>query len=272
MPLNLDPGLRRACDANVRAACTATARATPGGGVFEVGTSLLVRTGIPTASFNPVFALERVRDPERLADQIRTRLVIPRVPWVLITTPDARLGLTAVVDAFGLVRRRVIPVMVLDLEELPPARDSPPLTIRRATEPEDVRRWARTFEHGMEVPSGFLDPWIEGAIRTTSVSSGPYQFFTGFVDGTAVATSARFTTGPIAGVYYVQTHPEHRRRGFGRALTAAAADGRADRCEVSCLQATTMGRPLYESMGYRTIGEYELWQAPPPPESLAATT
>jgi GNAT superfamily N-acetyltransferase len=264
VPLNLDPGLRRACDGNVRASCAAIARSTFGGAVFEVGPSLVVRTGIPAASFNPVFALERVRDPPRLVERIRTRLVDRQTPWMLVTTPDVRLGLTPVLDAFGLARRRVMPVMVLDLDERPPEPVSASLTIRPANEPDEVRRWARTFEHGLEAPRDFLAPWIEGWIAQPPSTTGGFQLYLGTVDDAPVATAARVTTRPTSGVYFVQTYAEHRRRGYGRALTAAAADAREAGCAVSCLQATAMGRPLYESIGYRTIGEYECWQTPRP--------
>lgn len=264
MPLNLDPGLRRACDANVQSSCAAIARSIAGGGAFEVGTSLVVRTGLPSASFNPVFALDRVRDPHRLIEQIRARLVAPGIPWQLITPPDVRLGLTPVLDAFGLVRRRVYPVMVLDLEEFVPAPPPASLTVREVSGPDDVRRWGHTFENGVDAARDFLAPWIEGMVARPP----PHlRLYFGCVDDQPVATAARFTRGPIAGVYFVQTHPEHRRRGYGRALTAAAADGRPEGSAVSCLQATDMGRPLYESMGYRAIGEYEFWQVPAPAAS-----
>ena len=269
MPLNLDSALRGACDTNARAALAAIARATPGGTVVEVGTSLIVRTGMPVASLNPVFALARVRDPERLAAEIRARLVAPQLPWMLVTTPDARLGLTPVLDSFGLVRRRVLPVMVLDLEEDLPGAGPPGLQTRRATVPEEVRQWARTFEQGVDAPPGILTPWVEGLVGPSSAAPAPWQFYVGLVDGAPVATAARFTSGPIAGVYFVQTAAAHRRHGYGRALTAAAADARAAGCAVSCLQSTAMGRPLYESMGYRAISEYEFWQAPGPTDTPA---
>ncbi|MHB8629138.1 MAG: GNAT family N-acetyltransferase [Aggregatilineales bacterium] len=59
----------------------------------------------------------------------------------------------------------------------------------------------------------------------------------------------------VAGVWNVGTVRQFRRHGLAstvmaQALSEAAADG----CPVSALLASPMGRPLYESMGYRCVG------------------
>lgn len=251
-----EPQLVAECDANLVAFASALARATLGGSVHEVGSSVLVRTGIATPSFNPVFALTPVADVEGLTAAVNDCLVRTETPWLLITVPSVRRGLGRMIDAFRLERRRLYPLMCLRLGPHPATPAG--LQIRPATDARDLRAWQRTFETGAGVREGFLSPWIEG--RLAMATASPLQLFLGTVDGVPVATSARMTTGRLAGVYIVNTLERHRRLGYGTAMTWAAADGRADGCAFSCLQASAMGAPVYAAMGYRALAEYEYWQ------------
>jgi len=81
--------------------------------------------------------------------------------------------------------------------------------------------------------------------------------FVASVDGVTVAASMTFTTGSPAGIYWVVTHPDRRRRGLGRAVTAAAAQAGAARgADLIVLQATAMGAPLYAELGFVPFTTY----------------
>lgn len=58
----------------------------------------------------------------------------------------------------------------------------------------------------------------------------------------------------------MRTIPEARGKGYGEALSAAAAeDGFSRGCTVSSLQASPMGFPVYHRMGYRHVFDYQRW-------------
>jgi len=62
-------------------------------------------------------------------------------------------------------------------------------------------------------------------------------------------------------IWWVATVPEARGRGLaGRLLHVALADARKRGVETSTLQATKLGRPVYERLGYRDIGELQMWE------------
>lgn len=84
------------------------------------------------------------------------------------------------------------------------------------------------------------------------------------VDGKAVTTAYTHRNGTDCGVYAVGTLEPWRRRGLARALVEhVLADAFAAGMRTATLQSTPMGRPLYESLGFRAVGRYEEWLCPP---------
>jgi ribosomal protein S18 acetylase RimI-like enzyme len=62
-------------------------------------------------------------------------------------------------------------------------------------------------------------------------------------------------------IWWVATLPEARGRGLaGRLLRVALAEARERGADTSTLQATKLGRPIYERLGYRDIGELQMWE------------
>jgi GNAT superfamily N-acetyltransferase len=67
--------------------------------------------------------------------------------------------------------------------------------------------------------------------------------------------------GTDCGIYWVATHPQARGRGLATALMReAVADSYERGCRTSTLQATRLGQPIYERVGYRSIGTLEMWE------------
>jgi len=63
------------------------------------------------------------------------------------------------------------------------------------------------------------------------------------------------------GIYWVATLPVARGRGLATALMREAlADARERGRRTSTLQATKLGQPVYERVGYRSIGTLEMWE------------
>jgi predicted acetyltransferase len=99
---------------------------------------------------------------------------------------------------------------------------------------------------------------IIDVIVTESMLADPSMVLVvGRVDGVPVSSAIAVVTATTAGIYNVATPPEHRRRGYGAALTWAAVDqGARLGCDHSVLQASELGAPVYRQMGYRDLGTY----------------
>jgi ribosomal protein S18 acetylase RimI-like enzyme len=79
--------------------------------------------------------------------------------------------------------------------------------------------------------------------------------------GEPVASVVSQDHGGDCSIWWVATVPEARGRGLAPGLMRRAlADGRERGCEVTTLQATKLGRPVYERLGYRSLGTIEMWE------------
>ncbi len=135
----------------------------------------------------------------------------------------------------------------------------------RATEPEpgfEIRRVAdeSELEHFRRIVTvGFgADPSVaEATMGVGLLDRREGSVYLGYLEGQPVTAGLGWRTGRTIGVYDIATIPTARRRGFGEAMTARViADGAAAGCDTAALQASSMGRPIYECIGFQASVRY----------------
>jgi GNAT superfamily N-acetyltransferase len=206
-----------------------------------------------------------------------TGLPIPLFNQVVVTAADATdAGMDAAIRAlqargapFYLVLRRGIDdhfgslaidlglAQVADLlpgmavSPIPPAVDVPEgHEIRRIADAAGLDDHVRTLAEAFEIPEPIVRPWIGEELWRRNGCA----VYVGYSDGQPVTTGFGVRSGTTIGVYNIATLEPARRRGYGAAMTArVAADGAAEGCDVAILQASEMGRPIYERLGFRTV-------------------
>ena len=237
------------------------------------------------ARLRPTGLVRRERGVALLASGVAMRLF----NQVLIETDEAEAA--AVADAVETMRAgsyrflvhlrsgaddRFVPLMAdlglvePDPTELTPGMalqpigdDTPPpgdLEIRRvdgeAAFDDHVRVAAAGFGMDESLVRSFLDPRLVDDEDTAS--------YVGYIGGEAVVVGAGLRSGRTIGVYNIATITAARRRGYGAAMTRhVAAEGKAAGCDVAVLQASDMGRPIYERLGYRTVVRYRAFMDDP---------
>jgi GNAT superfamily N-acetyltransferase len=95
-----------------------------------------------------------------------------------------------------------------------------------------------------------ITPYLEGTVRAFGI------------DDRSVALCCEHEGD--AGIFYVATLPEARGQGLAKAVVRRAlADAHERGCTTTTLQASEMGAPLYESLGYERTGALTLWERVP---------
>jgi N-acetylglutamate synthase len=252
------------CRENFVEAYVSVSRVVPGGTTEQIGGLTAVRSGMPGSSFNVLFALNRPTSSAQLTGGIKRLFLRTNTEFQIVTLPETFDELEPIIQEVNLTEREVFPGMVLNpIPRYAPSKNDE-LEIRRVSASEEVADFLRTGAAGFGTPPNYFDIWKAGILAGASVPWSRGANYLGYVGGKPVATSIRIRTGDVAGIYFVSTIPEFRRRGFGEAMTRRAiADGLSTGCTIAYLQASKMGHPIYERMGFRVIEEYSEWKAKP---------
>ena len=104
-------------------------------------------------------------------------------------------------------------------------------------------------------------PFPERPFSGAGMTTIDARLYVANVDDGPAACLGAIDEGGDCGIYMVATLPEARgHRLAGRLLAQALADARERGCETSSLQATKMGAPVYERVGYRDLGALGMWE------------
>lgn len=246
------------------------------GGVFRRGDGIaVILTGSPLRLFNQV--LVDTDDEAPSVEAIAAAVALARErgdPFVVSLRDGTDDGLVGLVTELGLVPMRdgpFMPGMALYPPSGPGSADRTATDEHRIQLVEDV---AGIEDHVATVASGFeLSEEIARQVVTPALLERPEaRVYVGYAEGRPVTTGLGYRTGDTIGVYNIATVPSHRRRGYGEAMTwRVVADGVADGCTAAVLQASDMGRPIYERMGFRTVVDYMGWVEPPREDGPDAT-
>jgi len=240
-------------DASLRAAVRRWAEAAGGEAWSEAGVEV-ASAGGPIRSFNNAFVTSESADVSAALSRVRSYFDCHALPYRLRIREDLAGAFDHALTAAGFARHGGIPCLVLS--PLPDARAGALLPVRRVADAQTLR------DHVDVVAAAFdWDGQLLGRVFTTElVEDDTWRAYVGYADGRPVASSQLLTTDGVAGVYYVATLPQHRRRGFGEALTRHALnEGSAAGCDLASLQASPMGLPIYERMGFQQVSYYRTY-------------
>jgi len=230
------------------------------GEYLERRDAAIVCCGLPTESLNFGFLKPPYADVVATAETVRDYFVARELPFkVQLRGAEARARARALEARGWHAQPDPTPGMTLALDATPP-----PVPIGLVI--QEVRGTDELVAFRDVAFQSFGYPLAAAPLFLTERFLGlpGVRLFAGRRDGRVVATSMLVATGAVAGIYWVGTLEAERGRGYGQALTwAAAAAGREQGCRVASLQASKLGRPVYAAMGFSHVLDYESLLPPP---------
>ena len=121
-----------------------------------------------------------------------------------------------------------------------------------------LRKWIHIASIGFGISQDVENIWHE--FFADAVCDRPFRTYLALLNGEPVATSQLFTSAGVAGIYNVTCLPAARGQGIGAAITLAPLlDARSMGYRVGILQASSMGRRVYQRLGFQDFGKLSLY-------------
>ncbi len=247
--------------ANHVEAYRALARTIPGARIQEDSDATYLRTELPAQDFNSVFVARRPGNPDRIVDRAKRFFDGWKGPRKIISTPEAAEAVRPAAEHLHLTLDEGLPLMILDPLDRPAIPLPKGLSLDQVEDAETLRTYFMTGAQGYGAPREAFAPLTENEDALARVLETPgWTNYLASIGRLPVATVLRFTSHRVAGIYFVSTLPEYRRRGIGGAITLRAAlEGNQEGCTISGLQSSKMGFPVYQRIGYRVAFNYAQW-------------
>jgi GNAT superfamily N-acetyltransferase len=228
------------------------------GDLYEDDEILLTSTGTAVEWLNIAFLKQPAADPLWAVQHAIDFYKRCGVPFVLRIRDGLDAAAEEAAEALGLGYTDSVPGMVMAPIASGPAQ-AEGLEIRTVENSQTLADFARiiaaSFHLDLDVTQELLSPRL--------LEQEGLRFYLGCVDGAPVATSSLLLTPRTAGVHYVATLDSHRKRGIGDAMTRHAVnEGAAAGAEIASLQASDIGKSVYERMGFRVTCEYRTFHNP----------
>ncbi len=244
-------------DANYYQSWRALARVMDGGAVFEDDGVLLTDLGLGVPHINIAFVTRPLTDPVEQMRRAMRFFADRGSPFVVRIREGLDPASEAACEQLGMPYADTVPGMASVAMTAPPTPAG--LRIERVATPETLVAFCLVVARGFDLPGELAERLLPPAI----LLEPDVDLFLGRAEGRAAATSTLIRSEGVAGVHHVATLPEYRRRGFGEAMTwHAVAAGAGYGCDMAALQASEMGQPIYERMGFKLVSPYRTFRLP----------
>jgi len=211
------------------------------------GYDFLLIPQIPVAQFNGVWPIDDEAAPE--LPTALAELEAAGVP----SSVQLRDGQTPACEAearrFGLTTELAMPAMVVRAPGLR-KRAVDGITISAVADDEQRTLAAETAAASFDAPLSIFEP----IYRKKVLGADGVRAYLARTGDDVVSTSIGYTLADTVGIFNVATPADYRGRGYGAAVTAAAARGGFEAgAEVAWLQASELGFSVYRGLGFEQV-------------------
>ncbi|WP_165422467.1 GNAT family N-acetyltransferase [Rhizobium leguminosarum] len=221
----------------------------------ELGTGLFgFATGSPIATLNGYASIAMPADEETSIDRLAGQKPLS-FPWSLtLRLPEPTPSFVQLASSMGLNNQILMPFMLKELG--PDDIRSGANLIDTVSSTEDPAVHRRLLAQGFAAPEEIFTAFCtDHLFKDPSVTA-----YVGRVGGEDVATGLSIIADGCVGIFNVATPPEHRRRGYGRAVVSRLlCDALTKGASVAALHSSLDAVPFYESMEFRRAESWSVF-------------
>lgn len=134
------------------------------------------------------------------------------------------------------------------------------ITIHTVTSPSDLAVWEDVSFGGFEFPTETRKQYTRFTGSFNLAANSPQKFFMAFYEGKPVGTSLLFLHKNMAGLYFITTLADFRKKGIGLNLTLATLHFAASAgARYATLQSSPDGFRIYQQAGFREICRVDVY-------------
>ena len=218
------------------------------------GVIAAVTPACPNRSFPNSAIYRSAEDLAAALDPLEAKYRHAGIEAWTVWVPEGDEAATRLLPEAGHLLYAAPTAMAIDLADLPdPGPDAEDLDWDADATPEEVGRLN-------DLAYGWGDDGFGAAFKIINDDS-MLLYRARADDGEVACVAATLDVGDDCLLAMVATPPERRGAGLARRLChLAVASGRDRGLETSSLQASPLGRPIYERMGYAAFGAIEMWE------------
>jgi GrpB-like predicted nucleotidyltransferase (UPF0157 family)/ribosomal protein S18 acetylase RimI-like enzyme len=225
--------------------------------VFEPDVTV-VRSQIADDTFNYVlsahFTEKNVEDRICHVTNLFTQFHLPFSWWIGAGDSPPLLEGWLIRQGFSFKEKNIAMYLELAEWEVTPAES--PLIFRRIESQELLKHFAEiiTAIGGSALAFDLIYSQLPPLIYC---GNAPLQMYVAYLENVPVVTAVLVTHANVAGIYYVATHPQKQKLGFGTAMMLHLLElAKRKGYFIATLQASHAGLPLYERLGFKRCGQF----------------
>lgn len=222
---------------------------------YRRGSIWAIQTGIESADLNAVWSDKPLMSSDRITIQeIKRDYLRAGLPFWWWVPPSSQTQSTVkVLESEGFYFVESIPSMLADLMMMPDEEPSDAaVSLSLVKNRQEMNIWEDVSFAGFDFRPETKEQYHRFVSKFNLNDDAPQKFFLASVHGKPVATSLLFLNGSAAGVYFVSTLADHRKKGIGLTLTRATMHyARIAGARYATLQSSPDGLRVYEKTGFK---------------------
>jgi GNAT superfamily N-acetyltransferase len=184
--------------------------------------------------------------------QVVSRIKELNIPVLWFVTPMSNpKNLQNILKDHGFIYQNKWNAMAIDLKTVPKSFNIPEgMEIKEVLNLEELKTWTDVLVKSFEFPEiveSYKKYFINLGTRNLN-----FHHYLGIFNGKPVTSAVLFKGEGAAGIFYIGTMPDVRRKGIAKAMVYYILnEAKNEGYNLSVLQASEMGYPLYKKIGFK---------------------